>query len=118
MRSNLERPLKMSFARGSSSFSGAAQSYVPRSADAQQRSHSQAQGAKFWQMHGVGLESAEGFIDTMSVGQVLAFEPILTVDGVGLYLEDMILVTQGGAEVLTRGLPYTSFEIEAAMRRG
>ena len=74
-------------------------------------------GAKFWQMHGVGLESAEGFIDTMSVGQVLAFEPILTVDGVGLYLEDMILITQRGAEVLTKGLPYTSFEIEAAMRR-
>lgn len=73
-------------------------------------------GTKFWQMHGVGLESAEGFVETISVGQVLAFEPILTVDGVGLYLEDMIIVTQRGAEVLTRGLPYTSFEIEAAMR--
>ena len=73
---------------------------------------------KFWQMHGVGLESAEGLIEKISVGQVFAFEPILTVDGVGLYLEDMILVTPSGAEVLTRGLPYTSFEIEAAMRRG
>ena len=72
---------------------------------------------KFWQIHGVGLESAEGFVDKISVGQVFAFEPILTVDGVGLYLEDMILVTPAGAEVLTRGLPYTSFEIEAAMRR-
>lgn len=72
---------------------------------------------KFWQMHGVGLESAEGLIDKISVGQVFAFEPILTVDGVGLYLEDMILVTPGGAEVLTKGLPYTSVEIEAAMRR-
>jgi Xaa-Pro aminopeptidase len=75
-------------------------------------------GTKFWQMHGVGLESAEGFIDRINVGQVLAFEPILTVDGVGLYLEDMVLVTQSGAEVLTKGLPYASFEIEAAMRRG
>ena len=73
---------------------------------------------KFWQMHGVGVESAEGLIDKISVGQVFAFEPILTVDGVGLYLEDMILVTPSGAEVLTKGLPYTSFEIEAAMRRG
>jgi Xaa-Pro aminopeptidase len=72
---------------------------------------------KFWQMHGVGLASAEGSIDTITVGQVLAFEPILTVDGVGLYLEDMILVTPTGAEVLTKGLPYSSFEIEAAMRR-
>jgi Xaa-Pro aminopeptidase len=68
-------------------------------------------------MHGVGLESAEGLIDRISVGQVFAFEPILTVDGVGLYLEDMILVTPSGAEILTSGLPYTSIEIEAAMRR-
>lgn len=75
-------------------------------------------GEKFWQMHGVGLESAEGLIDKITVGQVFAFEPILTVEGVGLYLEDMILVTPSGAEVLTSGLPYTSFEIEAAMRRG
>ena len=74
------------------------------------------EGEKFWQMHGVGLESAEGFIDNVTVGQVLAFEPILVVDGVGLYLEDMLLVTPAGAEVLTTGLPYTSSEIESAMR--
>jgi Xaa-Pro aminopeptidase len=74
------------------------------------------EGEKLWQMHGVGLESAEGLIDNVAVGQVLAFEPILVVDGVGLYLEDMILVTPAGAEVLTTGLPYTSSEIEVAMR--
>lgn len=72
--------------------------------------------AKFWQMHGVGLADAEGRIDTLNVGQVLALEPMLTVDGVGLYLEDMILVTPAGAEVLTKGLPYTAVEIESAMR--
>jgi Xaa-Pro aminopeptidase len=77
-----------------------------------------AEGAKFWQMHGVGLQNAEGLIEMLTPGQVLAFEPILTVDGVGLYLEDMILITPDGAEVLTKGLPYTSFEIEASMRRG
>lgn len=76
-----------------------------------------AGGARFWQMHGVGLASAEGLIETLAAGQVLAFEPILTVDGVGLYLEDMILVTPTGAEVLTKGLPYSASEIEAAMRR-
>jgi len=76
------------------------------------------EGRMLWQLHGVGLDSAEGLIDQISVGQVLAFEPILTVDGVGLYLEDMILVTPEGAEVLTKGLPYTSLEIEAVMRRG
>jgi len=75
-----------------------------------------SEASKFWQMHGVGVENAEGLIDTLNVGQVLAFEPILTVDGVGLYLEDMILVTPAGAEVLTKGLPYTAVEIENAMR--
>jgi Xaa-Pro aminopeptidase len=33
------------------------------------------------------------------------------------YMEDMILVTASGHEVLTRGLPYTADEIEAVMRR-
>jgi len=75
-----------------------------------------SEASKLWEMHGVGIASAEGRIDLLTVGQVLAFEPILTVDGVGLYLEDMILVTRGGAEVLTKGLPYSSAEIEEAMR--
>jgi Xaa-Pro aminopeptidase len=71
-----------------------------------------------WQIHGVGIASAEGLVETLRVGQVFAFEPILTVDGVGLYLEDMILVTPTGAEVLTTGLPYTAAEIERAMQFG
>ncbi len=32
------------------------------------------------------------------------------------YLEDMILVTPTGHEVLSAGLPYTAEEIEGAMR--
>ncbi len=72
-------------------------------------------GGRFWEIHGVGLASAEGNVDTLRVGQVIAFEPILTVDGVGLYLEDMILITANGAEVLTKGLPYSADEIEAVM---
>ncbi len=75
-----------------------------------------SEGGRFWEIHGVGLASAEGNVDTLRVGQVVAFEPILTVDGVGLYLEDMILITADGAEVLTRGLPYSADEIEAVMR--
>jgi Xaa-Pro aminopeptidase len=74
--------------------------------------------AKSWQIHGVGVASAEGTINTLRTGQVFAFEPILTVDGLGLYLEDMILVTPTGTEVLTTGLPYTATEIERAMRSG
>jgi Xaa-Pro aminopeptidase len=67
-------------------------------------------------MHGIGVAVVEGDIDTIQVDQVLALEPMLTVDGVGLYLEDMILVTLEGADVLTKGLPYTATEIETAMR--
>jgi Xaa-Pro aminopeptidase len=75
-----------------------------------------ADGGRFWEIHGVGIASAEGNVDTLRVGQVVAFEPMLTVDGIGLYLEDMVLITADGHEVLTRGLPYTAAEIEAAMR--
>jgi Xaa-Pro aminopeptidase len=67
-------------------------------------------------MDGVGVSPSDGIIDTIQVGQVLATEPILTVDGVGLYLQDMVLVTPEGADVLTKGLPYTSTEIEPVMR--
>lgn len=42
---------------------------------------------------------------------------LATVDGVGLYLEHMILVTATGAEVLTKGLPYSAAEVERAVRR-
>jgi Xaa-Pro aminopeptidase len=73
-------------------------------------------GLEWAELHGVGIEAAEFLGDTLRAGNVLAFEPILTVDGVGLYLEDMILVTDTGAEVLTKGLPYSADEIERAVR--
>ena len=48
---------------------------------------------------------------------VVAFEPIFSVEGQGFYLEDMILVTTDGHEILTPGLPYSADEIERAVRR-
>ena len=48
---------------------------------------------------------------------VLDYEPIFVVDGQGFYMEDMILVTPTGYEILTKGLPSTAAEIERAMRR-
>jgi Xaa-Pro aminopeptidase len=75
-------------------------------------------GMDDWQLHGVGLESAESGArpDTLRAGMVLAFEPGLVVDGEAFYLEDMVLVLEHGKEVLTPGLPYTADEIERAMR--
>ena len=75
-----------------------------------------ADGLKFWGIHGVGLEAGEGSPKTLAAGMVVAFEPIFSVDGQGFYLEDMILVTKEGHEILTPGLPYTAGEIERATR--
>ena len=44
------------------------------------------------------------------------FEPIASVDGQGFFLEDMFLIKQDGAELLTPGVPYSAEEIEALMR--
>jgi Xaa-Pro aminopeptidase len=69
-----------------------------------------------WHIHGVGLDGGETGTDTLAVGSVIAFEPMFSVDDDAYYMEDMILVTESGHEVLTRGLPYTAEEIEGAMR--
>ena len=73
---------------------------------------------EWWQLHGVGLEPAEGdaLPSELREGMVVAFEPNLTVNGQSFYLEDMVLVTHSGVEVLTSGLPYTADEIEVAMK--
>jgi Xaa-Pro aminopeptidase len=69
-----------------------------------------------WHIHGVGLDGGETGTDTLEVGSVVAFEPMFSVDEDAYYMEDMILVTETGHEVLTRGLPYTAAEIEAVMQ--
>ena len=69
-------------------------------------------GLAWWEIHGVGLDSAEWMPETLKAGMTLDFEPIFSVEGQGFYLEDMILVTPTGHEILTPGLPYTADEIE------
>ncbi|MDF2774877.1 MAG: Xaa-Pro aminopeptidase, partial [Geminicoccaceae bacterium] len=71
----------------------------------------------YWQTHGVGLDHAEPLPSVLRAGMVLAYEPIFTVGTQGFYMEDMILVTPTGYEILTEGLPTTAGEIERAMRR-
>ena len=72
-------------------------------------------GTEPWELHGVGLDDAEGLPAVLRAGMSVAYELMLTVDGEGFYLEDMILVKNDGYEILTPGLPYTAREIEAAM---
>jgi Xaa-Pro aminopeptidase len=75
-------------------------------------------GTEAWELHGVGLDDAEGLPEVLRAGMVVAYELMFTVDGDGFYLEDMILVKNNGYEVLTPGLPYMAREIEAAMATG
>ena len=53
---------------------------------------------------------------TLAAGMTINFEPIASVDGQGFFLEDMFLIKQDGAELLTPGVPYSAEEIEAMMR--
>jgi Xaa-Pro aminopeptidase len=76
------------------------------------------QGTEAWQLHGVGLDDAEGLPEMLRAGMAVAYELMFTVDGDGFYLEDMILVKKDGHEVLTAGLPYSAGEIETAMSTG
>ena len=50
-------------------------------------------------------------------GMVLAIEPLLFCpeQQFGIFVEDNVLVTQDGCEILSSGLPYTVAEIEALM---
>ena len=70
-----------------------------------------------WHVHGVGIESGEEALETLQAGTVLAFEPMFRFGTSVYYLEDMIVVTETGYDVLSTGLPYTADEIEAAMAR-
>src|SRR5207249_12055531 len=72
-------------------------------------------GTEPWELHGVGLDDAEGLPEVLRAGRVVAYELMFTSDGDGFYLEDMILVKHDGSETLTPGLPCTAREIEAAM---
>lgn len=68
-----------------------------------------------WHVHGVGVESGEEALPLLRAGSVLAYEPMVEVGDDAFYLEDMILVTGSGHEILSAGLPYGAEEIAALM---
>ena len=63
------------------------------------------------------FEAAESFGGVLREGVVVAYEPMFTVEEFGFYLEDLLLITADGYELLTPGLPYTAREIERAMAK-
>ena len=74
-------------------------------------------GTDAWEIHGVGLDDAEGMPAVLKAGMTVAYELMFMVDGDGFYLEDMIVIEPNGYRLLTPGLPYTAAEIEATMAR-
>ena len=74
-------------------------------------------GTEAWELHGVGLDDAEGLPQVLQAGMVVAYELMFIADGDGFYLEDMIAVSRDGYDLLTPGLPYTAREIETAMAK-
>jgi hypothetical protein len=73
-------------------------------------------GIDAWEIHGVGLDDAEGMPDVLKTGMTVAYELMFAVDDQGFYLEDMIVLEPDSYRLLTPGLPYTAAEIEVAMR--
>jgi len=68
-----------------------------------------------WILHGLGVDMAEGAPKVFRAGNVLCYEPLLTAGGQGFFVEDTILITEGGHEILNPPLPYFAAEIEKAM---
>ena len=79
-------------------------------------SWSDRKSVPYWQVHTTNL--LPGFPDgPLRAGTTINFEPIASIDGQGFFLEDMYLIIQSGAELLTPGVPYSADEIEAAMHQ-
>jgi Xaa-Pro aminopeptidase len=74
-------------------------------------------------IHGVGhfvgldVHDAGDYALPLEEGVVLTIEPGIYIpeEGIGIRIEDVVLVTKDGAEVLSRNIPRTVEEIEAAM---
>jgi len=70
-----------------------------------------------WPLHGLGLEMAEGFPRVLHAGNVICFEPGVEVDGQMLFVEDTILITVNGHEILNPPLPYWAGDIERELAK-
>jgi Xaa-Pro aminopeptidase len=78
-------------------------------------SWSDRKNAPYWQVHTTNLMAGRP-VGPLRLGTTINFEPIVSVDGQGFFLEDMYLITKDGADLLTPGVPYSAEDIEAAMR--
>ncbi len=72
-------------------------------------------GTASWYLHSSGLGDSTTSPTILQAGMVVVLEPYIVLDGQGYYLEDNVLVTNNGYEILTAGLPYAAEDIERVM---
>lgn len=69
-------------------------------------------------IHGLGLDMAEGVPAKFVENNVICFEPGVVVDGQQLFVEDTILITRDGPQILNPPMPYSAVELERWMVEG
>lgn len=68
-------------------------------------------------LHGLGVDMAEGTPKVFRAGNVICYEPALVAGNQGYFVEDTILITRDGHEILNPPLPYAPDEIEQDIAR-
>jgi Xaa-Pro aminopeptidase len=68
-------------------------------------------------LHGLGVDMAEGTPKVFREGNVVCYEPGLVAGDQAYFVEDTILITRDGHEILNPALPYSPGDLEQAMAR-
>jgi Xaa-Pro aminopeptidase len=65
------------------------------------------------------IGAGPGDDEPLQAGMVFAIEPVLysKQQNFAVFIEDVVLVTDSGYDVLSRGMPYTVDEVETVMRQ-
>jgi len=69
--------------------------------------------AQPWSMYAHGIDMVEDVPAVFAAGNVLCWAPEFSVQGQGFYMQDTVLVTAGGPDLLNPPLPYESQALEA-----
>jgi hypothetical protein len=68
-------------------------------------------------MYGHGIDLVEEVPAVFAAGNVVCWAPEFSVQGQGFYVEDTVLVTAGGHDLLNPPLPYEAQALEALKAR-
>ena len=69
--------------------------------------------AQPWSMYAHGIDMVEDVPPVFAAGNVLCWAPEFSVQGQGFYMQDTVLVTASGHDLLNPPLPYEPRELEA-----